>query len=154
MESVETKIEKHDIEITYIKESLKDLVNYSKETAKQLQMISKAISKQEVIIEKVTNIETIHRESVSRLHDRVDHVEEAIDSEKDGIVAKLDKLERECDKIREMASKPKTCNSHNVIETELGYIKKQLASHAKIFWTVTSGVMMTIIYSILHSHLK
>jgi len=154
MTSIETKIEKHDVEIVYIKESLKDLVNYSKETAKQLQMISSAISKQEIIIEKVTNIETIHRDSVSRLHDRVDTVEHAIDNERKDMFTKIDALEKECEKAKTLANTPRTCNSHEIINTELSYIKKQLASHAKIFWTVISGIMMAVIYSILNSHLK
>ena len=153
MELLESKLEKHDLEISYMKKSLDELVEYSKETTKQLQKIGESIAKQEVILEKISNIEASHKESVKRLHDRVDLVEKSVVSEKGDVVDRLDLLESKLEKLRDNLDK-RPCNAHFVVDNELKHVNEKLENHKKIFWTAISTVMVIVIGAIVKGALK
>ena len=72
MQEIVTKVEKQELEITYIKKTLDELVEQNKIQNKQLSKISESISKQEIILEKVSNLDDKYTEAIKRVHFRID----------------------------------------------------------------------------------
>ena len=142
MEHIIGKVEKQELEISYIKKSLNELVEQNKQQNKQLSKISESIQKQEIILEKIGNLEEKYQDGTKRVHKRIDeeikHFEE-----------RISKVEKQC---VECCNRP--CINHNAVDTEIKNIKEKLSDHKKIFWTGITAVMMIVIGAIVKGVMK
>ena len=162
MEHIATKVERQELEITYIKKALDELVEQNKIQNEQLVKISESIQKQEVILEKVSNLEDKYNDGLKRCHKRIDEtlitkndIEAQIENKTVKYDTKISKLYDEIEKVKiEIRNKP--CGTHNVVENELDHIRKDLATHKKIFWWGATLMIGTMIVTILKAflHLK
>ena len=66
MEKIVNKVEKQELEITYIKKTLDELVEQNKKQNEQLTKICKGLAKHELIFEKITNLESKQQEALKR----------------------------------------------------------------------------------------
>ena len=146
MDGIQSKVEKQEIEITYIKKSLDELVAQNKNQNLQLSKISESIQKQEVILEKVGNLEEKYSDGLKRCHRR-------IDEELDRCKEDKKKYESELKHIKEdLQSRP--CQNHNIVDKEIEFIKGELAKHNKTIWWGATLIIGAVIVAILKSHFK
>jgi len=146
MEQVKAKVEKQEVEISYIKKSLDEIAHENKKQSSQLQTISESIQKQELILEKISNLEEKYYDGSKRLHSR-------IDDEKRNLDIRFKELENCCSKVKnDIVSRP--CRTHGLVEKELETINKRLDDHKKIFWTAISAVMLIVIGAIVKGVMK
>ena len=89
MESIEEKIIEHDFAIKDIAKSIHDLSDSSKEANQKLEQIAESMGKQELILEKLANLEINSKDSVNRLHKRIDKTENQAESNR----AKIDAID-------------------------------------------------------------
>ena len=75
MENIEEKVIEHDFAIKDIAKSIHDLSDSSKEANKKLGQIAESMGKQELILEKLANLEVNSKDSINRLHKRIDKIE-------------------------------------------------------------------------------
>jgi len=145
MEHIVTKVEKQELEITYIKKTLDELVEQNKIQNKQLSKISESISKQEIILEKVSNLDDKYTDAIKRVHFRIDEqlkiCEERIAENKMNIEKILNR-------------KNEVCPKHDILEKDIEILKKQQEKHAKIFWWVSTAIIGLIITAVIKSVLK
>ncbi len=162
MEHIVTKVEKQELEITYIKKALDELVEQNKKQNEQLGKIGESIQKQEVILEKVSNLEDKYNDGLKRCHKRIDEtlltkneIQKQIETEVSKNEKKIVAIENKIDQLKlEIRNKP--CGTHNIVENELSHIKQDLASHKKIFWWGATLMIGTMVVTILKAflHLK
>ena len=146
MEHIANKVEKQELEINYIKKSLDELVEQNKNQNKQLEKISNSIQKQELILEKIGNLEEKYSDGLKRCHNRIDEELSRCKEEKA-------KYEDEIKLIKnDLMSKP--CNTHNVIDKEIEFIKMEISKHNKIIWWGATLIIGVVIVAILKSQLK
>jgi len=160
MQEIIQKIEKQEVEISYIKKTLNELAIQNKKQSDQLQKIGEAIHKQELILEKISNLEERYNDGVKRVHKRMDDeihhfnekifkLEKEINNEVLYINEKIEKLEKN---VESCCNRP--CVSHNVIEVELNNIKKQQEKFSKIFYWGATLIIGIVIAGIIKSHLS
>jgi chromosome segregation ATPase len=142
MEKIVNKVEKQELEITYIKKTLDDIANENKKQSEQLSKIGESIQKQEIILEKISNLEDKYQDGSKRVHRRIDDVTNLYNA----------KFVEMNNKIDACSNRP--CVSHNVIENELKHIKDDLNKHSKIFWTAISSILLIVIGAIVKGVLK
>jgi len=142
MEQIIGKVEKQELEIQYIKQTLNEISVENKKQSEQLLKISESIQKQEIILEKISNLEEKYHESTKRVHKRIDeeirHFEE-----------RLNKVEKQC---IECCNRP--CINHNAVDAEIKNIKEKLSDHKKIFWWVTTAVIGVVIVAVVKGVMK
>lgn len=146
MQEIVTKVEKQELEISYIKKSLDELVEQNKKQNEQLGKISESIQKQEIILEKISNLEEKYQDGLKRVHKRIDD-----ELERNKEIIKRHNNEIEAIK-NDLASRP--CQNHNIVEKELEFIKKQQEKHAKIFWWVGTMIISIVLIAVIKGHLK
>ena len=146
MEQIFAKVEKQELEISYIKKTLDELVEQNKKQNEQLIKISESIQKQEIIIEKISNLEDKYQEGIKRVHKR-------IDEELERCKEKTSFLKDEVDKLKnDLSLRP--CQNHQIVDKELEYIKKQVERHSKIVWWGGTLIIGVIVIAIIKSHFK
>ena len=153
MEHIVSKVEKQEIEITYIKKTLDELVEQNKRQNEQLTKISESIAKQEIILEKISDLEEKYQEGLKRVHKRIDGELTACEKGKKDCENNLSKLENEIEKLKDEV-KNRPCVSHNVVQNELNHIKEKIERHGKIFWWLGTAVLGVVIVAIVKSVLK
>ena len=89
MENIKEKIIEHDFAIKDIAKSIHDLSDSSKEANQKLGQIAESMGKQELILEKLANLEINSKDSVNRLHKRIDKTEKQAESNR----AKIDAVD-------------------------------------------------------------
>lgn len=141
-----TKIERQEVEISYIKKTLDELVEQNKRQSEQLASITKSIQKQEVILEKITYLEDKYHDGIKRVHKRIDEEVKKINEI-------LTIYKDEFGKIKEDMKKM-SCPIEKTFLKDIEYLKKQQDRHAKIFWWVGSLIIGAVILAILKSHFK
>jgi len=142
MEHIVGKVEKQEIEIQYIKQSLNELVEQNKQQNYQLSKISESIQKQEIILEKISNLEEKYQESTKRVHKRID---EEIRHFED----RISKVEKQC---VECCNRP--CVNHNAVDNEIKHINEKINKHGSYFWFVNSAVIGAVIMALVGLILK
>jgi len=162
MQEIIQKIEKQEIEISYIKETLEKLAIQTEKQSNQLQKISESIQKQELILEKISNLEEKYQEGMKRVHKRIDdeihrcndrvtkienETPKKIENEIDYIEEKINKLEKN---IENCCNRP--CISHDVFKVELENVKKQQERFYKIFYWGATLIIGIVIAGIVKSH--
>jgi len=162
MQEIIQKIEKQELEISYIKKTLDELATQNRKQSEQLQKISESIHKQELILEKISNLEAKYQDGIKRVHKRMDdeiyhftdkimkiekEFSQKIDDEITHINEKIEKLEKTTNSC---CNRP--CVSHNVIEVEIENIKKQQDKFSKIFYWGATLIIGVVIVGIIKSH--
>ena len=89
VENIEEKILEHDFAIKDIAKSIHELSDSSKEANKKLGQIAESMGKQELILEKLANLEVNSKDSINRLHKRIDKTEGQAESNR----AKIDAID-------------------------------------------------------------
>ena len=89
MESIEEKVMEHDFAIKDIAKSIHDLSDSSKEANKKLGQIAESMGKQELILEKLANLEINSKDSINRVHEKINKVEKQAESNR----AKIDTID-------------------------------------------------------------
>jgi len=145
MEKIVSKVEKQEVEITYIKKSLDELIDQNKSQSFQLEKISDSIKNQELILEKISNLDDKYGESVKRCHHRMD-------DEISKYEHFIDKIENDIGKLKyEISNKP--CGNYNVLDTKIAQMQKELNKYAKLIWWVGTTILGVVIVAILKDHL-
>lgn len=75
MEEIKHKVTEHEYAIKNISHSIESLVIASKESNDKLDQVVNSIANQDVILEKMTNLEENTKESITRVHQRIDTIE-------------------------------------------------------------------------------
>lgn len=91
-EDLREKVIKHEFTIAEMAKSIQVLAETTKDSNIKLGEIAKSMSKQELILEKLTNLEGNTKESINRIHKRIDGFEQQMKDiicvgEKDGCTA-------------------------------------------------------------------
>lgn len=124
MDELTRKVEKHEIEINHINDTLKDFAEEFKKLNAGIAKISEAISKQEVILQR---IETLEEKYITGLQ----NIDKRINSEVDRHAEKLHFLEEKIINLKkELDSRPcKTCGLAN---KDIEYLKEKVNHHSNI----------------------
>jgi len=153
MEKIVNKVEKQELEITYIKKTLDELVEQNKKQNEQLTKICKGLAKHELIFEKITNLESKQQEALKRVHDRIDGELLLRENVKKEYYKDIENLYKKIEELEEkLATRP--CVTHNVVEAEIKHLKEYIEKHNKIFWWVTTAIIGLIIVAVIKSVLK
>ena len=75
MEDLVTKVNEHERTLDKLTNAVEHLAESSKSTNERLKDIASSMSKQEVILEKIANMDERYKDSISRLHKRIDETE-------------------------------------------------------------------------------
>jgi len=91
-EDLREKVLKHEFSIGEMAKSIQVLAETTKDSNVKLGEIAKSMNKQELILEKLTNLEGNTKESINRIHKRIDGFEQQMKDiicvgEKDGCTA-------------------------------------------------------------------
>jgi len=125
-DELSNKVNIQEVKLEYMSKSLDELINGVKKTNEQIQKIAESLTKQEVILTKISAMEEKYSQDYTSVQDSLTDT---------GV--KISRLEKD------IRSRP--CISHGVIEKEIEWIKAEISKHNKIFWTVTSVIITTII---------
>ncbi len=145
MQEIVTKVEKQELEITYIKKTLDELVEQNKIQNKQLSKISESISKQEIILEKVSNLDKKYTEAIKRVHFRIDEQQKICEE-------KIAENKMNIEKI--LNERGAACPKHDVLEKDIEFLKKQQEKHAKVFWWAGTLIISVVIIAIIKGQFK
>ena len=75
MEQVKEKLIEHDYAINAMVKSIQELSDTTKDSNTKLGDIARSMGKQELILEKLANLEGNTKDSMNRVHSRIDRVE-------------------------------------------------------------------------------
>ena len=75
MEQVKEKLIEHDYAINAMVKSIQELSDTTKDSNTKLGDIARSMGKQELILEKLANLEGNTKDSMNRVHNRIDKVE-------------------------------------------------------------------------------
>lgn len=78
MQEIQAKVTEHDYAIKDMAKAIHELAETSKDSNIKLGEIAKSMGKQEVILEKLTNLEGNTKDSINRVHKRIDDLEEGL----------------------------------------------------------------------------
>jgi len=135
-DELSNKVNIQEVKLEYMSKSLDELINGVKKTNEQIQKIAESLTKQEVILTKISAMEEKYSQDYTSVQDSITSTE-----------VKIGRLEKD------IRNRP--CISHGVVEKEIEWIKAEISKHNKIFWTVTSVIITTIItigIEVLFSH--
>jgi len=124
--SLSGKVEIQEIKLEYLSKSLEELSKGIEKTNEQIRKIAESILKQEVILTKISAMEEKYSNDYSSIR------------------TSLQTLTKRQDRL-EASLNSKPCQTHNVIDKEIEWIKEELRKHNKIFWGVTSFTLTTLV---------
>jgi hypothetical protein len=75
---VKEMVVRHDEAINHVSNSIERLATAVEKTEDKMDKVIEALSQNAVILEKIANIDSSNKDSVNRLHKRIDDVEKAI----------------------------------------------------------------------------
>jgi len=91
MEHTERIVERHDLAIEAIKENISEIKETLKDNSEKLGQLTELMARQEIMFEKLTTVDSNFKESISRIHKRIDKVEEATSIKKNPILQEHEK---------------------------------------------------------------
>ena len=148
---VTAQVQRHSFEIENLKSTLERIAKSLEKQEEQLEKINQTLSRQDVILEKIANLEEKYQDGLKRCHFRIDgekeHFEERIRRNEE----KIKKNEEELKKLQEdIHHRP--CVSHNLIEKDIDFLKKEVQKHNKIFWWGATLIIGVVVVGIVKSH--
>lgn len=86
---VREMVARHDEAINHVTNSIERLANAVEKTDDKMDKVIEALGQNAVILEKIANIDSSNKDSVNRLHKRIDDVERAIEHKEDAMSIRI-----------------------------------------------------------------
>lgn len=86
---VREMVARHDEAINHVTNSIERLANAVEKTDDKMDKVIEALSQNAVILEKIANIDSSNKDSVNRLHKRIDDVEKSIENKENSVIIKI-----------------------------------------------------------------
>ncbi|MDY0194388.1 MAG: hypothetical protein RBR93_12840 [Aliarcobacter butzleri] len=136
---------KHEFTIAEMAKSIQVLAETTKDSNIKLGEIAKSMSKQELILEKLTNLEGNTKESINRIHKRIDGFEQQMKDiicvgEKDGCTAL--KIFKEQEKTTDADMRANIKSNQKRLDDNDGYRKWLIFA---VFGAIVSAIMNLIL---------
>ena len=128
---VREMVARHDEAIGHVTQSIERLANAVEKTDDKMDKVIEALGQNAVILEKIANIDSSNKDSVNRLHKRIDDVEKAIEHKEDAMRIRLSSVAVDAKKGGELYDMSV-------------YTVKALAWAVPIFSALALGVMWLI----------
>jgi CII-binding regulator of phage lambda lysogenization HflD len=90
--TVKEMIVRHDEAINHVTTSIDRLATTVEKTDDKMDKVIQALSQNAVILEKIANIDSSNKDSVNRLHKRIDAVEASIEHKEDAMSVRLNEV--------------------------------------------------------------
>lgn len=144
-EDLREKVLKHEFTIAEMAKSIQVLAETTKDSNIKLGEIAKSMSKQELILEKLTNLEGNTKESINRIHKRIDGFEQQMKDiicvgEKDGCTAL--KIFKEQEKTTDADMRANIKSNQKRLDDNDGYRKWLIFA---VFGAIVSAIMNLIL---------
>ncbi len=86
---VREMVARHDEAIGHVTQSIERLANAVEKTDDKMDKVIEALGQNAVILEKIANIDSSNKDSVNRLHKRIDDVEKSIENKENSMALRL-----------------------------------------------------------------
>jgi len=86
---VREMVVRHDEAINHVSNSIERLASAVEKTDDKMDKVIDALSQNAVILERIANIDSSNKDSVNRLHKRIDDVEKAIEHKEDAMSVRI-----------------------------------------------------------------
>jgi len=86
---VREMVVRHDEAINHVSNSIERLASAVEKTDDKMDKVIDALSQNAVILERIANIDSSNKDSVNRLHRRIDDVEKAIEHKEDAMSVRI-----------------------------------------------------------------
>ena len=144
-EDLREKVLKHEFTIGEMAKSIQVLAETTKDSNIKLGEIAKSMSKQELILEKLTNLEGNTKDSINRIHKRIDGFEQQMKDiicvgEKDGCTAL--KIFKEQEKTIDADMRANIKSNQKRLDDNDGYRKWLIFA---VFGTIVGALMNLIL---------
>lgn len=144
-EDLREKVLKHEFTIGEMAKSIQVLAETTKDSNIKLGEIAKSMSKQELILEKLTNLEGNTKDSINRIHKRIDGFEQQMKDiicvgEKDGCTAL--KIFKEQEKTTDADMRANIKSNQKRLDDNDGYRKWLIFA---VFGTIVGALMNLIL---------
>lgn len=144
-EDLREKVLKHEFTIAEMAKSIQVLAETTKDSNIKLGEIAKSMSKQELILEKLTNLEGNTKDSINRIHKRIDGFEQQMKDiicvgEKDGCTAL--KIFKEQEKTTDADMRANSKSNQKRLDDNDGYRKWLIFA---VFGAIVSAIMNLIL---------
>ena len=144
-EDLREKVLKHEFTIGEMAKSIQVLAETTKDSNIKLGEIAKSMSKQELILEKLTNLEGNTKDSINRIHKRIDGFEQQMKDiicvgEKDGCTAL--KIFKEQEKTTDADMRVNIKSNQKRLDDNDGYRKWLIFA---VFGTIVGALMNLIL---------
>ena len=145
IEDLKEKVLKHEFTISEMAKSIQVLAETTKDSNIKLGEIAKSMSKQEMILEKLTNLEGNTKDSINRIHKRIDGFEQQMKDiicvgEKDGCTAL--KIFKEQKKTTDADMRANIKSNQKRLDDNDGYRKWLIFA---VFGTIVGALMNLIL---------
>lgn len=145
IEDLREKVLKHEFTISEMAKSIQVLAETTKDSNIKLGEIAKSMSKQEMILEKLTNLEGNTKDSINRIHKRIDGFEQQMKDiicvgEKDGCTAL--KIFKEQKKTTDADMRANIKSNQKRLDDNDGYRKWLIFA---VFGTIVGALMNLIL---------
>jgi len=89
---VREMVARHDEAIGHVTQSIERLANAVEKTDDKMDKVIEALGQNAVILEKIANVDSSNKDSVNRLHKRIDAVELAMTVKEAAVMKKIDEV--------------------------------------------------------------
>jgi prefoldin subunit 5 len=86
---VREMVVRHDEAIDHVSKSIERLASAVEKTDDKMDKVIDALSQNAVILERIANIDSSNKDSVNRLHKRIDDVEKAIENKEEAMSLRM-----------------------------------------------------------------
>jgi len=141
-ESMKDLVSKHDTAITQLVTSVEHLVASQKVTNDRLEEISKALLKQIVIKDKIEALEKNTQESLKRVHNKIDKVENTQNSDRgcNGVRLLIKDKEAITKDVTKLIG---NCEEYRI---RIDQLDRRVIPKAVLLWVVGIGVTYTVMF--------
>lgn len=95
---VKELVVRHDETLNHVTQSIERLATAVEKTDDKMDKVIEALSQNAVILEKIANVDSSNKDSVNRLHRRIDALEDVIQTKEDAMLTKLNVITTEATK--------------------------------------------------------
>ena len=89
---VSAMVARHDEAIGHVTKSIERLATAVEKTDDKMDKVIEALSQNAVILEKISNVDSSNKDSVNRLHRRIDDLEGDIQAKEDAMILKINSI--------------------------------------------------------------
>jgi prefoldin subunit 5 len=99
---VREMVVRHDEAIDHVSKSIERLASAVEKTDDKMDKVIDALSQNAVILERIANIDSSNKDSVNRLHKRIDDIEKTIEHKEDAMSIRITSVAVDAKKGREL----------------------------------------------------